>query len=111
MTSNNLKILIELIQKNSSRLSWNTTGKEEIYSANIGDGVFIISPYSAVNEYGEDVYGFYAQTLNKQGTVLDEMGAADGYLYQQLKEIHEVARNKALKIDQVYDSMFKEFRF
>jgi len=106
MNQDIIKLVQLLTQKTKLRgVIWNETSAENQYKLNFDDSYVLIDQRWIGMDY--DKYSF--QLRNKEGKVLDSIDSEDQSQYaEQLRELFASIVNAYYKVEETYESIFKE---
>jgi len=114
-----LRTLVDRLRELSgeNRVPWTETADERAFQAALKGGVVSISQEEGGYSYGEPTYRYVIRFFDPAGKLLDSATAEDfperyafaggKQPFEALSELHDMARRKALKVDQALDALLE----
>lgn len=98
------------LKAKEGKLAWDQAGESGFISP-IGDGVVNIRRELKRTSYGVNVIAYRFSLANSSGTTLETYQAIDTEDYfSDLEDIYEMARRKALKVDETLSDLMKSLK-
>ena len=114
-----LRTLVNRLRELSreDKVPWSETSDERAFQAVLRGGVVSISQEQSGYEYGEPTCRYVIRFFDNSGKLLDTAAANDFPEHwafaggkepaEALSELHDLARRKALKVDQALDALLE----
>ena len=108
MIPDNFKLLIEKLKAKTSRKEaiWSKTSRDNEFKLDLGKGAITIDNYS-----DDDGLNYVDMVvINDRGDIIDRIWFSRKNLfdYDELVELHNMARRAYYKVDETFKSIFKE---